>query len=109
MVAPVYTGGCIYSVVGDLKLDWDAENIKHLARHSVAPLEVEELFSRDPVFKDDEPVDGEERFVAYGITAKGRLLTIAFTERRNLIRPITGWDMTRQERKDYAPQILGGH
>jgi uncharacterized DUF497 family protein len=95
--------------MGDLKFDWDDKNVSHLGRHRITPLEVEELFSRHPVFKFTDPVDGEERLLAYGVTARARLLTIAFTERRNLIRPITGWDMTRQESKTYAPQILGGH
>jgi len=94
--------------MGDLKFQWDGKNKAHIARHGITTREVEELFSRDPILELDEPVNGEERFVAYGLTVKGRLLTICFTERRNLIRPITGWDMTRQERKDYAPQILGG-
>ncbi len=104
--ACVYTPDVRHLVMGDF--DWDEQNRFRIARHSIVPREVEELFSADPIITLDQPVSGEDRFLAYGITAKGRLLTISFAERRNLIRPITGWDMTRQERKDYAPQILGG-
>jgi uncharacterized protein len=89
-----------------IEFDWDEDNINHIARHNVTPQEIEELFERNPVEFPDNPVDGEERFLAYGITAQGRLLTVAYTERDGKVRPITAWDMTRQERKDYGTEIL---
>ena len=81
------------------KFDWDGANRNHLAAHRIAPEEVEEVFSRFYVEDAPEPVDGEERILAHGTTAKGRFLTIAFTERKQKIGPVTGWDM---EPKDVA-------
>ena len=89
------------------EFDWDDANRGHIALHDVAPHEVEEVFSRNPITTPDEPVRGELRELAYGVTVAGRLLTIAFTIRNKQVRPITAWDMSRQERKEYAPQILG--
>jgi uncharacterized DUF497 family protein len=43
---------------------------------------------------------GEERFLAYGITDRGRYIKVSFTERSNeRIRPITAFDMARKEIK----------
>ena len=86
--------------------DWDEENINHLARHNINPQEAEELFNRDPIVRPDTPAKGERRFLAYGMTARGRLLTVSYTERKEQVRPITGWDMTRPERRKYEKEIL---
>ena len=88
------------------EFDWDEANISHIARHDVTPLEVEELFERNPIELPDNPVGGEERLTAYGITAQGRFLTVPYTERNGKVRPIKAWDMTKQERNDYGTEIL---
>jgi hypothetical protein len=33
----------------ELEFDWDAANIKHLARHNVEPAEAEQVILNDPV------------------------------------------------------------
>ena len=45
--------------------------------------------------------DGERYYGAYGFTAHGRYLTVGYVERGDKIRPVTAWDMTRNERKVY--------
>jgi uncharacterized protein len=89
-----------------IEFDWDEDNTSHIARHNVNQQEIEELFDRNPIELPDDPVNGEERLLAYGITAQGRLLTVAYTERNGKVRPITAWDMTQQERKGYGTEIL---
>lgn len=37
------------SVDDELEFDWDAANIKHLARHNVEPAEAEQVILNDPV------------------------------------------------------------
>ncbi len=95
--------GVIHLVVSDF--DWDEENHAHIARHKVTPSEIEEVFRRRYALEISDPVDGEERFLAYGTTAGGRYLTVAFTEREGRIRPITTWTMTREEREQNADEI----
>jgi uncharacterized DUF497 family protein len=81
--------------------NWDEENIKHVGDHDVTPQEVEEVFNGDPEYVFSFTQDGEERYQAFGVTARGRYLTIGYVERHELIRAITAWDMTRKERKVY--------
>ncbi len=50
-------------------------------------------------------MNGEPRFLALGMTARGRLLTIAYTERNTLIRPTTGWEMEPEELKTYVEEL----
>lgn len=85
--------------------DWDKHNVAHVARHEVTPQEVEEVFGRASVIEKDEPANDENRFLIHGTTARGRYLTVAFTERKDRIRPITAWDMTRKDREVYADEI----
>jgi uncharacterized DUF497 family protein len=85
--------------------DWDKHNTAHIARHNVKPLEVEEVFARPYVIVPNDSEDDEDRFLIQGITARGRYLTVAFTERKGRIRPITAWDMTRKDLKLYADEI----
>lgn len=85
--------------------DWDDANRKHLARHKITPEEAEEVFSRFYAERTQEPVKGEPRYQALGTTAKGRPLTIAYTERDKNIRPITGWDMKREELEFYVEEL----
>jgi len=88
------------------EFDWNEANLMHIARHDVTPAEVEEVFERDPYIEYTHTADnGEERFVARGITARSRYLNIPYTERNERIRPITAFDMTRREIKQHAPKI----
>lgn len=67
--------------------EWDEVNKAHIARHGVAPQEIEEVFRRPYAVEISDPVDGEESFLAHGTTAQGRYLTVAFTERKGRARP----------------------
>jgi uncharacterized DUF497 family protein len=91
--------------VADYEFDWDAANVGHIARHDVMPEEVEEVFSRPYAIEIGEPVHGEDRFLIHGTTALGRYLTVVFTERQSRARPISAWDMTREDREEYADEI----
>jgi uncharacterized DUF497 family protein len=85
----------------DVSFDWDDENISHLARHRIKPLEVEELFCNDPAFRGHEVVDGEDRWTTVGATGSLRVLFVVFTVRDERIRPITGWDADRRSKQEY--------
>lgn len=79
----------------DVTLDWDAQNIGHLARHRIEPSEVEQVFRNDPLIRGHEVVDSEDRWTSVGATSALRILVPVFTVRNERIRPITGWDADR--------------
>ena len=80
------------------RLDWDERNIAHIAKHSVSPEEVEEVFFDDtPHFQRHGKV-----FYAFGQTMSGRYLFVVFRfVTPNTVRVITARDMTEKERRYY--------
>lgn len=87
-----------------IKFDWNKGNIdKNLEKHKVNFRECEEIFFNKPLktFYDIKHSQKENRFIALGITDKGRKLYIAFTIRNKKIRVISTRDMSRKERKLY--------
>ena len=87
--------------------DWDEGNrTKNLDLHNVADFEAEEILlnSQTVIEPDHEHSQQERRWVAYGETIAGRVLTIVFTLRadRTLIRIISARDMSRKERKEHG-------
>ena len=83
---------------------WDEGNIdKNLYKHNVENWEFEQIFFNEPLIILDDPEHSfsEKRWAAFGKTDAGRLLTVIFTKRSNLIRAISARDMNRKERKFY--------
>lgn len=84
--------------------DWNDDNLeKNWEKHRVAFWECEEVFLNRPlvVRPDLQHSRTEPRYYALGRTEDGRLLFVAFTVRRKLIRPISFRDMTAKERRTY--------
>jgi uncharacterized protein len=84
--------------------DWDAGNeAKSRDKHAVSCGEAEQVFLNAPlkVLFDPAHSKAEPRFHAFGRTDEGRLLTVAFTVREELIRVISARPMSRKERKFY--------
>lgn len=87
-----------------LGFDWDESNVlKNWERHGVTPEEAEEIFFHEPlvVRADVRRLGAEKRYYALGQTNSGRLLFVAFTIRRKLIRVISSRDMSRNETEVY--------
>ena len=83
---------------------WDQGNIdKNLVKHHVENWECEQIFFNEPLIILEDPKHSlsEKRWAAFGKTDAGRLLTIVFTKRGNLLRVISARDMNRKERKYY--------
>ena len=92
-------------LVGIEGFQWDAGNTdKNILGHEVTRSEAEEIFFHAPVvlLEDATHSATERRFLIYGSTNAGRLLTAAFTIRANRVRVISVRDMSRQERRRYA-------
>jgi uncharacterized DUF497 family protein len=84
--------------------DWgEANSVKNWERHRVTPEEAEDIFFRDPlvVRGDTKHSSREKRSRALGCTSGGRLLFVAFTIRRKLVRVISARDMNRREVEEY--------
>jgi uncharacterized DUF497 family protein len=71
---------------------------------TITDAECEEIFFNDPLVAGADPKQSkrERRYYALGQTDAGRPLFIAFTIRKNLIRVISGRDMTKKELRKYS-------
>jgi uncharacterized protein len=90
--------------------EWDKGNKeKNKLKHNVETNESEEIFLNDPIFEYDTSHSQEEdRFLAFGITDKKRLLIISFTIRGNKkdkIRIISSRDQHKKEREYYKKRL----
>lgn len=86
--------------------DWDESNkIKNIDKHDVLASEAEQVFVNQPliVSEDEAHNQQEQRWLAYGIIATGRLLFVVFTLRNDdkLIRNFSARDMTAKEKRNY--------
>lgn len=91
-------------LAGCTGFDWDAGNErKSEDKHGVSQAAAEQVFSNVPIlFGATYGRGGEDRSLAYGKTDAGRLLTIAFTIRGDLVRVISARPMRREEREFYG-------
>ena len=87
-----------------MEFEWDARKAEsNAAKHGVIFLEAMSVFG-DPhelVIADADHSEGEDRFLSMGLSAAGRLLVVAYTERGGRIRIISAREATRRERKQY--------
>jgi uncharacterized protein len=83
-------------VVGDSSKSW--------ARHRIGQTEAEQIFVNRPVvvISDVAHSGTEARYFSFGQTDGGRLLTVVFTVRSQLLRVISARPMSRKERRGYA-------
>lgn len=84
--------------------EWDEGNSdKNWDLHQVSKAECEEVFFNVPLIVADDTKHSttEKRYYVLGQTDRERLLFIAFTIRRNLVRVISARDMNQRETKRY--------
>ncbi|HEY4026375.1 MAG TPA: BrnT family toxin, partial [Candidatus Dormibacteraeota bacterium] len=73
-----------------LLFDWDAGNVDHVARHGIAPEEVEDaLLDPQRIGADVCRPLGEARWAYLGSTDAGRVLFVVTTRRRRRVRVVT--------------------
>jgi uncharacterized DUF497 family protein len=82
----------------------DGNRDKNWEKHGISDSECEEVFFNQPfvVRHDPSHSDEEQRFWSLGQTDAGRKLFVAFTIRKDLLRVISGGEMTRREREFYS-------
>ena len=86
------------------QFEWDVDKAAaNLRKHGVSFDEAVTAFG-DPLsvlLPDPDHSVGEERYLVLGTSNAGRLLVVAFVERRPRTRIITARLATRRERQDY--------
>ena len=90
-----------------LGFEWDSAKAEHnLKEHGVSFEEATTVF-RDPLsitIADPDHSDSEDRFIDLGMSYRGRLIVVCYTERKEKIRIISVRRATRAERKNYEEQ-----
>ena len=84
------------------ELQWDDENVEHIARHNVNPQEVEDVC----VGLHISEREGEKRYILSGKTAAGRYLNVV-VERvgKGLFRSITAFEMSENYKRRYRKRL----
>jgi uncharacterized DUF497 family protein len=87
-----------------LRFEWDNRKAdSNLRAHGVSLREAATVFA-DPLsitISDPDHSMAEMRFLDIGLSYRGRLLVVSYTERGNRIRLISARLATRNERKQY--------
>jgi len=87
-----------------VEFEWDPDKAtRNAKKHGVEFAEAVTVFG-DPLevtIPDPDHSEGEFRFLSLGLSAGGRLLVVAYTEREGRIRIINAREATSQERKQY--------
>ncbi|MEM7536176.1 MAG: BrnT family toxin [Chloroflexota bacterium] len=87
-----------------MQFQWDPEKARtNLRKHKVSFEEAATVFQDALSLTGDDPDHSseEDRFVTFGLSSRGRLLVVSFTERGERIRIISARQMTRSERGIY--------
>jgi uncharacterized protein len=87
-----------------MKFEWDPEKARsNLRKHKVS-FEEAATALKDPMAAtgcDPDHSVGEERFVTFGVSERGRLLIVAHTEENDILRIISAHLASKGERKIY--------
>lgn len=95
--------------------DWDDGNCQKCQKHGVSIEEIEDLFSNPKVLiaPDIKHSEVESRFLAIGVSTKGRHIFVVFTFRKNsdenLIRPISARYMHDKEVQQYEKNLTSNN
>ena len=87
-----------------MKFEWDSRKAEiNLRKHGVSFDEAASIFLDSLALSGPDPDHsfGESRYITFGISRLGRLLSVSHTYRPGAIRIIMARRMTRGERKTY--------
>jgi uncharacterized protein len=87
-----------------MKFEWDPEKARsNLRKHKVS-FEEAATALKDPMAAtgcDPDHSVGEERFISFGVSERGRLLVVAHTEEEDTLRIISARVASKGERRIY--------
>jgi uncharacterized protein len=83
-------------------LEWDDENILHVGRHNIDPVEVEDVcYGQHVAYKGKL-----SRYILYGRTFSGRFIKLVLQKLYDSVfRPVTAYEMTDSEKHKFK-QIM---
>jgi len=87
-----------------MKFEWNLEKARSNFRKHKVSFEEAATALKDPMATtgcDPDHSVGEERFVTFGVSERGRLLVVAHTEKDDTIRIISARVASKEERKIY--------
>jgi uncharacterized DUF497 family protein len=87
-----------------LTFEWDeAKDLSNQKKHGVSFDEAKTVFNdpRSLTIADEAHSDEEDRYVDMGISSRGRLIVVCYTDRGANIRIISCRKATKSERKSY--------
>ena len=85
-----------------IEFDWDAANLRHIARHGVKAEEVEEALRNDPFDLNYDVIGGESRWTSLGHTDMLRILVVVWTMRGDAVRVVTAWPASSKAQHAYV-------
>ena len=90
-----------------MESEWDpAKARSNLAKHGIRFADAATVLNDEfAISIPDSGQAGEERFVAVGTDALGRILVVSYTYRRNRTRIISSRRATQSERRVYEKRI----
>ncbi len=87
-----------------MDFEWNADKAaSNVVKHGVTFAEAMTVFG-DPLelaIADPDHSQGEPRFLSIGLSAEGRLLVVAYAERKGRTRIINAREATPRERRQY--------
>mgnify|MGYP006286888661 CR=1 FL=1 len=87
-----------------MEFEWnELKGRGNISKHSVSFEEATEVFADELslTLADPDRSEGEERFLIFGRSYRGKHLVVAFAERGARLRIISARPMTRHERQAY--------
>ena len=85
-----------------VELQWDDENVAHIARHKVSPQEVEDVCFGFHIYEKENG----QRYILSGQTAAGRYLNVVVEQiGKGLVRPITAFEMSESYQRNYKKRL----
>ena len=88
----------------ELSFEWDEEkDLSNRRKHGVSFEEAKSVFNdpRSITIADEQHSANEDRYIDIGISSRGRLIVVSYTDRRSNIRIISCRKATKSERKTY--------
>jgi hypothetical protein len=84
------------------KLQWDDDNVEHIARHGVNPQEVEDVCFGFHIYIRES----SKKYIISGQSANGRYLNVVIeTVGKQVFRPITAFEMSENYKRRYKKRL----
>lgn len=89
----------------DIEFD-PAKARENLKKHGINFADAEQVLrDSNALYWEDTSSDAEQRHLALGMDALGRILVVVYTYRGENIRMIAAWKANAKQRRQYATQI----